>query len=434
MKPLLEEELSAGGSVPVSPMPLPFRFRYRLVKSFPYPSPAPFLFQTRRLITERYHEQRNHHARGPHHRLGDLEHKDTTGITVIPAQEVIEQDSFENQLKKHGIMILSCAYFDPSCAHSLDEHSLSASFLEYYRDPQLYPSVEFIAEQIRDTQFKELLKKRMMEELRELRKGRDVGLPSVAILFNGTINDKGSLLTDEVFLPSWLDSQVSPFHFQDNHHAKKVKEVVVISHIHHGMYWHQLVNEFFRVFALLPYLWAHLDIHLHLSSETSDYGLMVDLYEMIGISKTRLVFETVTADIIYYTHQLHRDQVPSLTLSWLIRENLLKIFNASDSNTSGLLCKNNKTPSEVQTTVKILLIHRDARSKTGRAILNHDELVQSLSSLRIRCTTAINSSDSFKSDIKVDVSEHTPSMRPRHSFPLYASAGMHQQKQSTSNF
>jgi hypothetical protein len=63
-----------------------------------------------------------------------------------------------------------------------------------------------------------------------------------------------------------------------------VKEVVVISHTHQGMFWHLMVSEFFRIFTMLPYIQANEDVYIHLGWPYP-HVLMDSLYKFINIPK-----------------------------------------------------------------------------------------------------------------------------------------------------
>lgn len=62
-----------------------------------------------------------------------------------------------------------------------------------------------------------------------------------------------------------------------------MKEVVVISHLHQGMPWHALVSEFYRIFALLPYVQAHQDILVHVTGIKG--GMQEKLFPEFGIPR-----------------------------------------------------------------------------------------------------------------------------------------------------
>jgi hypothetical protein len=65
---------------------------------------------------------------------------------------------------------------------------------------------------------------------------------------------------------------------------RKVKEVVVLSHTHQGMFWHLMVSEFFRIFTMLPYIQANEDVYIHLGW-AYPHVLMDSLYEFVNIPK-----------------------------------------------------------------------------------------------------------------------------------------------------
>lgn len=65
--------------------------------------------------------------------------------------------------------------------------------------------------------------------------------------------------------------------------VRKVKEVAVISHSHHGMYWHFMVSEYFRIFSMLPFLQANEDIYIHLGVNEQQ-PTFAHLYRLLNIS------------------------------------------------------------------------------------------------------------------------------------------------------
>jgi len=68
-----------------------------------------------------------------------------------------------------------------------------------------------------------------------------------------------------------------------------VREVAVIYHLHHNMFYHMVQDQYYRLLALLPYLRQHPDIHILIygwsDSKNWDGTFGDRFFQFCGISK-----------------------------------------------------------------------------------------------------------------------------------------------------
>ncbi len=393
-------------------------------RNFAYPEPAPFLFETRDKVHQQFLVQNSQQQNSFFH----------------VKTRLMSDESFEQQLQGSNTMVLSCAHFSPFCREQVMANGLDAAF-KYYSAPRFYPNPETLGANIANKQFKNALMARNMHQLMQLSKGKNAELPSVAIVFNATVNVQGTLFSEQLFIPSFPDTlsviellKNNSFHskyYKTRNYGHRVKEIMVISHLHHNMYWHQMVSEFYRIFPVLPYLWAHRDIKVHVGEPFGVPDLTPELMAMVGISSDRIVRGRVDADIVYMTQLIDRDDVPSVGLSTIVRHYLHDILGNSASLEPSIFCnnvnrgedesvnKNNSTSGTVYH-VNILLIKRNPHPKKGRVILNHSALVAALKNLGERYPKK----DGLQTEkIIIHVKEHEPAMPRLHVFSLYSKAG-----------
>jgi hypothetical protein len=137
----------------------------------------------------------------------------------------------------------------------------------------------------------------------------------------------------------------------------EVREVVVIYHIHHEMFYHMVQDQFYRLLALVPYLRQHPDIHIFLYGR-SDWADSFSnrFFQLCGISKytapffllkthmsyhqvcrvvcrSRVIFSSgqnddvsVKADVIYYVQELSRHETSALGFAQQIRSQLWNLL------------------------------------------------------------------------------------------------------------
>ncbi len=345
---------------------------------------------------------------------------------LIASEELSSDVSLKNTIKdpKNKVLILSCEHFDSLCKKKYAQRPLKDHFCEHFKKPQFYPSIEQIGKSFYYDRYRRAFQFNNAAAIYNIIKGLNDELPEVAVLFDAVVNEKGSAISNEVLIPGFGESAAvleAIRSIKDNvsYPVEKVKELIVVSHPHSGMFWHQMLSEFFRIFNLFPYLRENPDICIHTISKGGDREWTARLYEMVGISRNRLKENVIRADIVYYTPILHKHDVPPLGLALLIREHLLYTLHGPGYTSESVFCK--RTGYTQPININILITKRDPSSNKGRAIANHEDLKFSLVALGAAYATKIEAVTSQK--VSIQVLEHLPSHSTKDTLYLFSIAG-----------
>lgn len=230
----------------------------------------------------------------------------------------------------------SCAHFDPICAHWTDE-SLHELFFEHlYVPPHGIPTFEAMAERYGDrgVHVMQSISKADPKENRANRLGKHKGLTQIGIIFDGLISPGGDIFSQDVFIADMtrdvLVQEGKSRHYANTYEAGlllpimhvnllmnlansqyamcnqsaipetdvvHVKEIAYIHHLHQMMFWHWLMDEWYRVFHFVPFLQRHVDIPIFVHS-SSGFVERADtlngrMFQVLNISQ-------------YASHSLHQ--------------------------------------------------------------------------------------------------------------------------------
>ncbi len=117
---------------------------------------------------------------------------------------------------------------------------------------------------------------------------------SVALLFDGRLSEKGSLLSSTVFLTTAPEIEEEHRLMVSTRNVTHRKEIFAVSPLHH----HKLAVEIYKEF-----LSVHTGLFLHVAAiqaSVEEQTTTMAMLEQLGIEPPRLIRGFATADVIYF--------------------------------------------------------------------------------------------------------------------------------------
>lgn len=291
----------------------------------------------------------------------------------------------------------------------MTEQGIAEAFNQNYIPIRFFPDVETVSNLMFEpkTKFvKFALQSKNESRIQLIRRGLNISPPSVGVIYDAYLTKGAGLFSDDVVIGNFgeytkdLLEKATTMNETISQGYTRVKEVLMLSHIHHDMIWHRMVSENFRVFSIIPFIQRHPDIKIHIT--VYDSKVKQRVYDLFGITPDRFIKGDVKADIVYFAQVINRDDVPSVGLTYMINYHVLNALNVPESRRRSVLDPKNRvnlkryittaSSSEGQSEsdavgllepvveVNLLFIVRKSLWK-GRMIYNYEELKSSIQNL-----------------------------------------------------
>ena len=128
---------------------------------------------------------------------------------------------------------------------------------------------------------------------------RDVTAWHVHVISGGVVTDKGEVYTADhkvqIASLGWVTTD-HPFRQPPKRSARVYDEVFILSQYFRGAIFHWMIEEFPRLFRMLPFLVKHPNIWIHVSRKTQ---LICAMLAGVGINANRILSGNVNARMVY---------------------------------------------------------------------------------------------------------------------------------------